>query len=76
MEKHLAGSLEKRRQLETQNNNVFSSQSVELAKHIDSYVNNGDGSLEPRDNGDVPRSKSCTYCAYVTFMSKCNFYFL
>ena len=48
---------------------------MELAKHIDSYVNNGDESLEPRDNGGVPRSKSCTYCAYVTFMSKCNFYF-
>ena len=76
MEKHLARSLEKRRQLEAQNNNVFSSQSVELAKHVDSHGNNGDKSLEPRDNGEVPRSKSCTCCAYVTFMSNCNSYFL
>ena len=75
MEKHLAGSLHKKRQLETQNN-VFSSRSMELLKHDDSQVNNGEMSLEPRDNGEVPRSKSCTCCAYVTFMSNCNSYFL
>ena len=75
MEK-LGGKFREKRQLETQNNNVFNSGSVELAKHADSHVNKRDMSLEPRDNGEVPRSKSCTYCAYVTFMSKCNFYFL
>ena len=50
--------------------------SVELSKHFDSHVNNGDMSLEPRGNGEVPRSESCTCCAYVTFLSKCNSYFL